>query len=201
MIEAYPLHWPLGYKRTPSNQKKHAAFQTAFAKARDAAIDELKKMGAKNVIVSTNIPLRKDGLPYAVPFGTISRVTDDTGIAVYFSYSGETRVLCCDAFLSLDDNMQAIRKTIEALRGIERWQVSEMLNRTFTGFKALPESTEAEKNIWDVLELRVKPDNVEKVKDAYRKLAQTKHPDKPTGSHEDFTELQNAYNRALKFYQ
>lgn len=200
MIEAYPLQWPLAYKRTPSNLKAHATFKTAFAQARDMAIDELNRMGAKNIIISSNVPLRRDGLPYAVPFGNSKSITDDTGIAVYFDYGGETKVLCCDAFICLDDNMQAIRKTIEALRGIERWQVSEMLSRAFTGFKALPESTEAEKNIWDVLELRVKPDNVEKVKEAYRKLAQSKHPDKPTGSHTAFTELQEAYSKALKFY-
>ncbi len=199
MIEAYPLCWPVGYKRTSAFLKKHAPFQTNFAKARDGAIDELKKMGAKNVIISTNVPLRRDGLPYAVPFGNAKGVTDDTGVAVYFDYDDDTKVLCCDAFHTLDDNMQAINKTIEALRGIDRWQVSDMLSRVFTGFKAIPEMTSASIDVWNELGLNEKPDNSVIVHQAYKQQAKIKHPDKG-GSPEAWERLQLAYKLALQFF-
>lgn len=39
--------------------------------------------------------------------------------------------------------MRAIEKTIEALRGLERWGAKEMVNAPFRGFKALPASVTA----------------------------------------------------------
>jgi hypothetical protein len=44
----------------------------------------------------------------------------------------------CDRWDSVADNVQAIRKTIEALRGIERWGTGDMVQRAFAGFVALP---------------------------------------------------------------
>lgn len=198
-IEAYPLQWPVGYKRTSAHLKKHAAFQTSFANARDGAIRELQMMGAKSIIISSNVPLKRDGLPYAVPYGNSKSITDDAGIAVYFDYNEETSVLCCDAFHSLDDNMQAINKTIEALRGIDRWQVSEMLNRAFTGFKALPETTVREEDIWTILGLNERPESTIIIHQAYKQRAKKVHPD-AGGSGEEFQRLQDAYKMALKFF-
>ena len=74
MIEAFPLQWPIGYKRTSWQQSSR--FNTSFANARDQIVKELRLMGAKNVIISTNVPLRQDGLPYA-NFKAIA----DTGVA------------------------------------------------------------------------------------------------------------------------
>lgn len=193
MIQAYPLQWPVGYKRTPNNQLKHAQFQTSFADSRNAIIKELKLMGATNPIISSNVPLKKDGLPYAVPFGS-KNVTDDTGIAVYFTFKNQQKVICCDAYHTLDDNMQAIRKSIEALRGLDRWKCSDIVNQTFTGFNALPEHAMA-KPWWDVL--GVMPlDTEEQIKDAYRQKAKTCHPD-AGGSAEAFHALSEAYQMAL----
>ncbi len=196
MIEAYPLCWPLGYERTPKAEKKHAPFKTSFASARDQAIRELEMMGADNIIISTNIPLRKDGLPYSVPFGSVT-ITDDTGIAVYFDFIEETKVLCCDAWLTLDDNMQAITKTIEALRGIDRWKVSDMLNRTFTGFKAIAEKSEVNKRPWWEVLWCPQGAGPEIIKFKYRELAKKLHPD-AGGTAQAFQELQEAYEQALQ---
>lgn len=194
MIEAYPLQWPVGYKRTPDNQKKHAPFQTSFAKARDGVINELKRMGAKDIIISTNVPLKRDGLPYAVPFGNSKSITDDTGIAVYFGFNKEQKVLCCDAWESLDDNMQSINKTVEALRGIDRWGCSDILNQTFTGFKALPEQTSG-KPWYEVLEVSNDAGEAT-IKEAYRKKAFQHHPDRG-GNSNMFYAIQQAYQQAL----
>lgn len=194
MIEAYPLCWPVGYKRTTSEAKTHAAFRASFAFARDGVIRQLEAMDATNIIISSNVPLKRDGLPYAVPYGSVNAV-DNTGIAVYFDYQGETKVLACDRWMSLDDNMQAIHKTVHALRGIERWKVSEMMTRAFTGFKALPQSTQhSARPWWEVL--GVFPDaNAEQIKAAYKAKVQQFHPDKG-GRHEDFVEVLEAFQKA-----
>ena len=105
-------------------------------------------------------------------------------------------MLCCDAYFTLDDNMQAIHKTVEAIRGIDRWKVADMLNRTFTGFKALPETTGTENGIWQTLGLSAKPASLNIVHSAYKTLAKKYHPDKLGGSAEAFQELQEA----LKFF-
>jgi hypothetical protein len=59
MIEAYPLQWPVGYKRTSRQQS--GRFDTSFGAARDKIVKELRLMGARDVIISTNVPLRQDG--------------------------------------------------------------------------------------------------------------------------------------------
>jgi hypothetical protein len=200
MIEAYPLQWPIGFKRTEARLKTHAAFQTSFAVARDKTIQEIKAFGGTNPIISSNIPLKKDGTPYAVKFGEWKSISDDTGIAVYFTYKNEMKVLCCDAYLCFDDNMQAIRKTFEALRGIERWKVSEMLSRSFTGFKALPGSTEAEMNIWYILKFDSKPATFKELQERYWELAKVRHPDSPCGSEHAFHILNEAFEKAKKFF-
>ena len=66
MIEAYPLYWPEGRKRTPLNLRAHnRSFSMGFEGSRDSLVAEVNRMGARDVIISTNIPLRRDGLPLA----------------------------------------------------------------------------------------------------------------------------------------
>ena len=90
-------------------------------------------MGGRNAVISTNRPVRRDGLPYAS-----AREPDDPGVAVYFEREGDRVCFACDQYDRVWKNMRAIQKTIEAMRGIERWGSKEMLDRAFTGFTALP---------------------------------------------------------------
>lgn len=191
MIEAFPLHWPLGYSRT--KYKQPARFDTSFAAARDGLIKEVKLFGGKSLVISSNIPIKNDGMPYAS-----YRKPEDTGIAVYFIYNNEQVVFACDKWDKCEDNLQAIRKTIEAFRGQERWGVSELLKRTFTGFKELPEQSNA-KPWWQVLGVQ-KNANVFQIKEAYRALAKIHHPD-VGGNHALFQEINNAYQQALKSFE
>ena len=134
MVEAYPLYWPDGWKRTERWRRGASRFKTGFAVARDALINEIKRLGGKQIVLSTNIPLRNDGLPYAS-----AKEPDDSGVAVYFTYKQKPMCFACDRFTYVRENIQAVAKTIEAIRGIERWGASDMMERAFTGFTALPE--------------------------------------------------------------
>lgn len=191
-IEAYPLHWPEGWPRTRS--PKSSRFDTNMASARDGLIDEIRLLGGKQVILSTNIPLRQDGLPYAR-----YRSPDDKGVAVYFQLNGHPQVFACDRWDRIEDNMQAIRKTIEAIRGIERWGSSEMMNRIYQGFQALPEQAGASSGDQWWMVLGVDPsDDLPSIERAYRSAAKKAHPDSPGGNKRTMTRLNQAIALARK---
>lgn len=190
-MEAHPLQWPAGWPR--ADRPKRARFDTSFARARAELINELRLLGARLPVISSNIELRRDGLPYAN-----AKQPDDRGIAVYFTLNGEQQCIPCDSWDRTEDNLQAIRLTVAALRGLDRWGAKEMVNAAFRGFKALPENaivTPYTSRLWyEVLE--VSPDATpDEIKAAYRQLLHTAHPDKG-GSQEAFAELQKAYKEA-----
>lgn len=188
MVEAYPLCWPVGYPRTERPQS--ARFDTTFAKSRDAILAEVRRFGGRDCIISSNIPTKRDGNPYA----NFSQPAD-RGIAVYFTYQGEQVVFACDKWAVCEDNLQAIRKAIEAFRGLERWGVSDLLKRAFTGFKAIPETTTAQ--AWyNVLGVKENA-SADEIKSAYRNLSKVLHPD-AGGNPDSFHELTNAYQQGLK---
>jgi hypothetical protein len=199
MIEAYPLCWPVGYPRTEYPEHNSAFFQTTVDKQRKELLRELKLLKASDVIISTNIPLRLDGMPYS---DWNRRSIQDKGVAVYFNLDGQPSVLCCDAWNLFEDNFRALVLTINAMRGIDRWKVSEVLKRTFSGFKALPMETEAARDVWFKLGLEGKPATKEALSAAYKKKALIYHPDNPrTGDSNAMSDLGEAYQIALKFFQ
>ena len=165
MTQAYPLQWPAGWPR--ARGRKTAPFKVPPQQARREMLEELARLGAKDVIVSTDQPLNRDGST-----SLVRRYISDPGVAVYFKRKGRDVVLACDQYGEIHDNMRAIGKTAEAMRGIERWGASDMLDRAFTGFEALP----APEQWWQVLGVseRATPDEINA---AYRRLAATAHPD------------------------
>jgi len=169
-VSAYPLSWPQHIKRT--RYPKHSRFsrtrrsydgKSKFAAARDGIYDELAKLGAKNVIISSNIPLRQDGQPRA----SYKKPTD-VGVAVYFTLHNEIKVIACDNWYRLVDNIHAIWLSIQAIRGLDRWACSDILKSAFAGFRALPES--ATPSSWRAI-LGVDPgEGFDVVKARYRHL-------------------------------
>lgn len=193
MTEAYPLQWPPGKPRTPTGQQKRAAFKTSQDKAQQELVWEVQRLGGKNIVISTNIPIRRDGLPYSA-----KRIIFDQGVAVYFDYKGKQKCFACDRWDSIKDNMQGVRLTIQALRGIGRWGTGDMVEAAFTGFDALPPPmvTPARKKWWEVLNCHPTAplDTVEAI---YRELARSQHPDNG-GTHEAMSELNAAIAEARK---
>lgn len=192
MTEAYPLHWPAGYKR--ADFQSYSRFRTTAAAALQNLLKELRLLTGdnKNVVISSNVPLKKNGEMYA---DVASDTLDDPGVAVYFMYDGQQVVLCCDAWKTPAENVHAIGNAVNAIRGIGRWEVSDFIKRSFTGFKAIPETIT--RPWWVVLEIPETASQEEK-KAAYYRLAAIRHPDKATGSHDAFTELIRSYQEARK---
>lgn len=191
-LEAYPLCWPAGRKRKAYPTASRFGRETSFARARDTLLHEVQLLGGKKVILSTNIPLTRDGVPYA------NRAQpQDKGVAVYFQYRQKPMVFACDEWNKIEHNIWAIAKTIEALRGIERWGSGDMLERAFTGFTALP-NPETKKHWREVFGYMGRENvTLSELKDQRDNLAVHFHPDLG-GSHERMAELNRAYDEALK---
>jgi hypothetical protein len=206
---AFPLAWPLGWPRTPKLNREEGRFAKAreksngegnywtqmtkisIADARNRLGDELDKLGARYVTLSTNLELRLDGQPR-----TAQHNPADPGAAIYFQLDGKPMVLACDNFTSVAANMAAIAAHINAMRGMARWKVGRT-EQMFAGYVALPNAVAATRPWWDVLGLRDDSGPLVGVEAAYRRLMREAHPD-AGGSHQRASELNAAIAEARK---
>ena len=201
MPEAYPLEWPPGWPRTPEGDRQYGRFGTMTGphrSRRDITIaeavrrlrGEVDRMGGSSLVVSSDVPVRQDGLPYSN-----RRAPDDPGVAVYFRREGEPVCMPCDRYTAVADNIAAVAKAIEALRGLERWGSGQMLRAAFMGFKALP--VRASGVPWyETLGVGPTAPRSE-IDKAYRRLASIWHPDRPEGDQEKFQEISEARRQGL----
>jgi hypothetical protein len=192
MIYQYPLAWPVGFKRT--EYPAQSRFDTPEEKVKRNLEFQFDLMDATNIVVTSNVELRRDGRPYA------GQRISDPGVAVYFDRKGKNQCIACDKWDSVRDNLQAVAKTIEALRGIERWGTGEMVDAAFQGFTAIPANASSGIPVvppqpwYDVF--HVSPDAPMAVIEAVYKVAlKDAHPD-TGGSQERFEAVQRAYKEA-----
>ncbi len=186
----YPLAWPQGRPRTPFRSSSKFKVNS-FARVRDELLNELKLMRAKGVILSSNLKLRQDGLPLAN-----QPQPADPGVAVYFTYKDRDVCFACDRWSKIEDNMQAIRHTIEALRGIARWGTGDMVDAAFSGFAQLPAARVAHRP-WNVVLGVVPHASTMDVTEHYRQLARDNHPDRG-GDQEKAAEINGAWEEFKK---
>lgn len=193
MTQAYPLQWPEGWPSTPAHhRKRNCAFKTTFDKARRELFDELRRMDAKSIILSTNIPLRQDGMPYA---DYARRIIPNPGVAIYFTLRGRQMTMARDCYDTIHDNLRSLGLAIEHLRGLERHGGSHMMERAFTGFVALAAPTG--KRDWRTV-LEFSEGDIKTAEAQFRQLAKRHHPDVPGGSAESFAEISNAIEEARR---
>ena len=205
MIEAYPLQWPAGCKRTPSWRRGRSRFATrsrteggwmrsqsrTMADACEFVLAEIARLNGSEVVISSNIPVRNDGLPRSG-----AKRPDDTGVAVYWRDRNQPRCMACDQYDRPEDNLYAIGKSIEALRGLTRWGTSEIMERAFQGL-ALPSPEEACGTPWHEVLQCAADSRPDEIRAAYRKRALEAHPDRG-GSESQFREVQQALNVGLE---
>lgn len=195
----YPLSWPPGWKRTPVAGRRRASFGyrgrgVTVDQAVQRALSELKKMGVPDyqVIVSTNLQLRRDGLPRSD-----QRAPADPGAAVYWTAGKDERCIAVDHYWTVEENLAAIAATLEAIRAIERHGGAQILNRAFAGFTSLPAPGQTSRTWRDVLELGPTERDVEAAERAYKRLRSERHPDKGGDAHA-FDEVNRAWEQARK---
>lgn len=190
MIEAFPLVWPAGYPRTARPKSDFRFYPNSLFIETTRLKEELGRMHARGIVISTNVPLKNDGNPYS----TYQRPSD-VGVAVYFSVDNKAMALCCDKWNTVEANMRALVMSVDAMRGLDRWGVSEIMNRAFMGFKALPEKA-ASFPWWDVLGVS-RIATKKEIESAYKKKSKAYHPDNG-GDPVRWAELQEAYSQGLK---
>ena len=158
MVDAYPLSWPAAWPRTASHLRRaakfgrqvHGTYQSGSSWSRiERGVSvaegtgrvqlELERLGVMrdDVVISTNMELRRDGLPRSD-----RRAPQDPGVAVYWTLDGEKQCIAADIYQTVGENLAAIAASVDALRAIERHGGAQILKRAFLGLKALPASTQ-----------------------------------------------------------
>lgn len=189
---AYPLSWPFGRPRRRSGWRngnfrsggKWLTVSTATARV----LDEVRKLGGNSVIISSNVQLRRDGLPYSG-----QKEPDDRGVCVYFRMDGQPYAMACDLYTTVADNLAAVAAHIEATRAITRHGVASAAE-TLQAFHALPAPGGRHWSTVLNLPRDAKPDDV---KAAHRRLLIDNHPDRG-GNESAMAEINAARDAALK---
>jgi hypothetical protein len=211
---SYPLTWPPSWKRTPSHQRRRAAFHQhtqstslngtpyrrkealTIGTALERLTGELRRLIATHVVISSNLRVRGDGLPYAQQ----PRQLDDPGIAIYFKLKGAPRVLACDRWVSAAENIAAIAGHIAAVRAQDRYGVGT-LEQAFAGYAALPAKGETQGGDWRTeLGLADMPLTLDLVEARYQSLLRERHPDRG-GSHDAMIRLNLARDAARAYFK
>jgi hypothetical protein len=211
--QRFPLSWPSGWKRTPAGARRRGRFtkrDTVYSSHVDAQgrrtswqqskplsvsdaifkrlLPELSRLGVRDgdIIVSSNMPTRLDGLPYSN-----AKEPSDPGVAVYFQMGKKPRVLACDTWDRVADNLAAVAAHIEAIRAIDRYGVGT-IEQAFAGYAALPAQASP---WWTVLEFETRPASWEDVKARHTRLWQKHHPD-AGGNHDTIAKINAARDAA-----
>ena len=195
---AYPVDWPVGRSKTPSDRRKDALWRTQGRRL--VWDDALRRLREQVTLVtkagqdwrvleqtlSTNFQLRVDGRPRRD-----RGAPSDPSVAFFFELDGEPHVLACNLWDTVPDNIAAIAAHIEALRGQERWGVAD-LRQAFAGHVALP----SPEKWWEVLGVNAFTP-MDEVEAAYRDKMKDAHPDRG-GSEADAQRINWARDEARK---
>ncbi len=192
----YPLTWPQGWKRAETrNASRFGTKDGGATKALTLATGlrrltlELARLGAEDVIISTDVPVRRDGMPYAS-----AAQPEDPGCAVYFTLRRRPHCLACDAYTKLADNMAAIAGHIDALRAIGRYGVGT-IEQAFAGYTALPARMSDETDWRAVLRIGPSATRIE-AEAQYKARMRTRHRDAQDGSEAAMLQLNQAIAKA-----
>lgn len=208
----FPLAWPLNWRRTPPAERRRADFRRYTTTKREvtnqqtgaksivketavaavsipAAIDRLEgqllRMGAEDLLLSSNVPVTLKGLPSGK-----AAEPGDTGVAVYLTLDRKPLVFACDKWDRVADNIAAVAQHIDALRRIDRYGVGK-IEQAFAGYLALPASVDDWREVLGVGEYAT----IEQVDAAFIEKAKTAHPD-VGGTHDEMARLTAARDLA-----
>lgn len=204
MTTAYPLQWPPGWPRSRTiGGMGLGRFQCSPGVALRGLHDELGRLRAQHVVVSSNCKLSNSGLPYAEDLDARLK---DPGVAVYFQFKAKPMVMAQDIYSRPWANMRSLSLAIGAMRAIERHGGGYMMERSFAGFAQLPPpegGASASLRPWrEVLDMdadaykAIPSDGQLSIAEArYRERARKAHPDNG-GSAEAMAELNVAVEAA-----
>lgn len=216
VVKAYPLQWPAGWKRARPDRRFRGSFSKGersystdgassritykdltVADAVQRVAAELRRMGVteNDMVISTNLKLRMDGLPRSD-----QPRPQDPGVAVYWidRASGTRRCMAIDMMYDIvEHNLAAIAATLDAMRAIERHGGAAILDRAFTGFTALPPPLAAARPWREVLGVAFDERDAGRIRECYRICRSKTHPDKGCSS-EAYQAVDRAYEQAQR---
>lgn len=195
----HPLAWPVGWPRIPAPQREnHWAFKVSFDRARSDVIESVRLLGGTNLVISSNVPRGSRNQPLAG--GEDSHAARlDPGVAVYFHRKGRQLVIACDRYTRCRWNLRAIGLAVDGLRAVERSGASQLLDRAFAGFRALPAASATIEGHWTEV-LGVKLDTpIEQVEARFKELAREHHPDRG-GNHDRMAAITRAIGEAREYH-
>lgn len=215
-ITAFPLTWPAGWPRTAvrkaakfsKGEIQHSQWndgpprswtarrELTIAEAVARVTSQLTMFGVAkgDMIISTNLTLRRDGMPLSN-----QRKPSDPGAAVYWGIriAGTTKVMAIDRYDRVEDNLAAIAATLDAMRAIKRHGGGQILERAFTGFTALP----APQSWQDILGLgKIPRANISEatINNAWRDCIRMMRASHPAGDHPREAAVNAARDEALR---
>lgn len=194
--------WP--GTRTPSYRRKRAQFRASYAKTLDLLEYELRHLRARDIVIQAGFTfdqIRNDGWPRS------NAQPSDPGVIVSFQSPQGEFSFPCDRYTDWQGNLRAIALSLQALRAVDRYGVTQHAEQ-YRGWQQLPPPAPPSSNtmsrdiaatvlanysIFTPAEILTQPDKRE---EAYRQAARKTHPD-AGGSHEKFVLVQQA-KRALE---
>lgn len=128
--------WPAGHVRTPPAERTTSRFRSGYADTLELLERELRLLGAENAVLQVDVAeakIRNDGLLYSN-----ARVgAEDSGIVLSFETDDGRYMYPCDSYRDWKDNLRAIALTLENLRAVDRYGVSQS-GEQYVGWRALP---------------------------------------------------------------
>lgn len=212
--DAYPLKWPDEVPRTPESERQRSRFRksraveytkfdgtkTSYQQKGNLTIsegirrilDEVRRSGGLYPVISSNLQLRRDGLPYSS-----RKEPDDPGVALYFVLDGETICIPNDRYDRIADCMAAIAGHLDAMRSMLRWGCGTS-RQAFSGYRAqLPPPGLDWQSTYATMSGAI-PKSVERAKELHREVFAQRHPDKPGGmSHAQAARMNEARAAAI----
>lgn len=139
-------NWPRDRKRTPAGDHQRARFDSTLAATYELLDRELWQVGALSVVCQVDVPsehlIRRDGRPYAE--AEVKSPAAVLSFEKWIELAGREQkvpvTLACDKFKTWPDNLRAIALGLEALRRIDRYEISAQ-GQQYRGYAALPAST------------------------------------------------------------
>jgi hypothetical protein len=192
MIEAIfrPLAAP-GYK-----SRKSATFRVSYSARLDLLENELRAIRAQDIVIQAGFAMeqiRNDGWPRSS-----ARPTHPAVVLTFRTKRGIVS-MPCDTYKNMEDNIYAIAKSLEALRSVDRYGVTQN-GEQYRGWTALPEAGKSDSTRKAAVTLAcyapaLTADQIQAdrgaMQEAYRMAAKKAHPD-VGGARQAWDEIQQA---------
>lgn len=196
-ITQLPVVWP--GQPTPTWKRSRAPFKTIETKALALLEREVRMLGGKNVEIAVDVEprmIRQDGMLYA------NARPKSPGVILSFDTKQGRLAFPCDRFAYFWSNIDAIARSLEDLRRVDRYGVQQ--GKQYTGFKALPEKTGATLTTAQAAEIIIREAgatstrpgdllaNATSARDFIRLARNRAHPDRSGGAADRFAAVEEA---------